>query len=151
MAAHGIGRLPSPASAAVALLLGHLAHTTGWPVPRGGSGAVAAVVDRQIERLGGRIHTGVRVNSLNDLPTRRLTLLDVSPRELAPIAPLPAGYLRALSRYRYGPGAAKADFLVEGAIPWTDPCLSHAATIHLGGTRGTAQNWPTPRPSRPGA
>ncbi|MEU5201540.1 hypothetical protein AB0H44_01305 [Streptomyces pseudogriseolus] len=106
---------------------------------------------QQIERLGGRIHTGVRVNSLNDLPTRRLTLLDVSPRELAPIAPLPAGYLRALSRYRYGPGAAKADFLIEGAIPWTDPCLSHAATIHLGGTRGTAQNWPTPRPPRPGA
>ncbi|WP_442727364.1 phytoene desaturase family protein [Streptomyces pseudogriseolus] len=151
VAAHGIGRLPSPASAAVALLLGHLAHTTGWPVPRGGSGAVAAVVDRQIERLGGRIHTGVRVNSLNDLPTRRLTLLDVSPRELARIAPLPAGYLRALSRYRYGPGAAKADFLIEGAIPWTDPRLSHAATIHLGGTRGTAQNWPTPRPPRPGA
>ncbi|MEU7364450.1 hypothetical protein AB0B92_02335 [Streptomyces hygroscopicus] len=34
VAAHGIGRLPAPASAAVALLLGHLAHTTGWPVPR---------------------------------------------------------------------------------------------------------------------
>ncbi|MGA5088321.1 phytoene desaturase family protein [Streptomyces pseudogriseolus] len=94
---------------------------------------------QQIERLGGRIHTGVRVNSLNDLPTRRLTLLDVSPRELARIAPLPAGYLRALSRYRYGPGAAKADFLVEGAIPWADPRLSRAATIHLGGTHGTAQ------------
>ncbi|MFJ3443122.1 phytoene desaturase family protein [Streptomyces sp. NPDC086081] len=138
VAAHGIGRLPSPTAAAVALLLGHLAHTTGWPVPKGGSQAVAAVMAAHIERLGGRIHTGVRVDSLHDLPARRLTLLDVSPRELARIAPLPSDYLRALSRYRYGPGAAKADFLVEGQIPWSDPRLSRAATIHLGGTHGTA-------------
>ncbi|MFJ4281915.1 phytoene desaturase family protein [Streptomyces massasporeus] len=138
VAAHGIGRLPSPATAAVALLLGHLAHTTGWPVPRGGSRAVAAVMARRIEQLGGKIHTGARVDDLRDLPARGLTLLDVSPRELARIAQLPSGYLRALSRYRYGPGAAKADFLVEGAIPWSDPRLSRAATIHLGGANGTA-------------
>ncbi|MER5888035.1 NAD(P)/FAD-dependent oxidoreductase [Streptomyces sp. NPDC001941] len=138
VAAHGIGRLPSPATAAVALLLGHLAHTTGWPVARGGSGTVAAAMARQIERLGGRIHTGARVDDLRDLPARRLTLLDVSPRELARIAALPPGYLRALSRYRYGPGAAKADFLVEGPIPWADPRLGRAATVHLGGAHGTA-------------
>ncbi|MBT2408916.1 MULTISPECIES: NAD(P)/FAD-dependent oxidoreductase [unclassified Streptomyces] len=139
VAAHGIGRLPSSAAAAVALLLGHLAHTSGWPIPRGGSGAMAAVMAAEIEKLGGRIHTGVRIDSLRELPAdRRITMLDVSPRELARIAPLPAGYLRQLSRYRYGPGAAKADFLVDGEIPWTDSRLSQAATIHLAGGRGTA-------------
>ncbi|TXS55818.1 phytoene desaturase family protein [Streptomyces sp. t39] len=137
VAAHGVGRLPSPTTAAVALLLGHLAHSTGWPVPQGGSGTLAAAMAAQLERLGGRIHTGVRVNSLHELPAgRRITMLDVSPRELARIAPLPAGYRRRLARYRYGPGAAKADFLVEGTIPWTDPRLAQAATVHLGGAHG---------------
>ncbi|MGW0753211.1 phytoene desaturase family protein [Streptomyces sp. NPDC002587] len=140
VAAHGIGPLPSPTAAAVALLLGHLAHTTGWPVPEGGSGAIADVMAGQIRALGGRFHTGVRVDSLDELPAgRRVTMLDVSPRELARIAPLPAGYLRQLSRYRYGPGAAKADFLVDGEIPWTDRRLSRAATVHLAGVRGTAE------------
>ncbi|MGW3061604.1 phytoene desaturase family protein [Streptomyces goshikiensis] len=139
VAAHGIGRLPSPAAAAVSLLLGHLAHTSGWPVPQGGSGAVAAVMATEIEKLGGRIHTGVRIDSLQDLPSgRRITMLDVSPRELARIAPLPDGYRARLSRYRYGPGAAKADFLVDGEIPWTDRRLSQTATIHLAGVGGTA-------------
>lgn len=137
VAAHGVGRLPSPTTAAVALLLGHLAHSTGWPVPQGGSGTLATVMAAQLERLGGRIHTGVRVNSLGELPAgRRITMLDVSPRELARIAPLPAAYRRGLSRYRYGPGAAKADFLVDGPIPWTDPRIAQAATVHLGGAHG---------------
>ncbi|MDQ0942376.1 NAD(P)/FAD-dependent oxidoreductase [Streptomyces sp. V1I1] len=139
VAAHGIGRLPSPTSSAVALLLGHLAHTTGWPVAQGGSGSIATVMAAQIEKLGGRIHTGARVNSLRDLPAgRSITMLDISPRELARIAPLPRGYLRRLSRYRYGPGAAKADFLIDGTIPWTDHRLSRAATVHLAGAHGTA-------------
>jgi phytoene dehydrogenase-like protein len=138
VAAHGIGPIPSPATAAVALLLGHLAHTTGRPVPEGGSGAVAAVMTARLERLGGRVHTGVRVDDLRDLPARRITMLDVSPRELARIAPLPPGYRRLLARYRYGPGAAKADFPVDGPIPWTDRRLAAAATVHLGGEHGTA-------------
>ncbi|WP_073948466.1 phytoene desaturase family protein [Streptomyces kebangsaanensis] len=138
VAAHGVGPIPSLATAAVALLLGHLAHTTGWPVPEGGSGAVAAVMVAHLEALGGRIHTGVRVNDLRELPARRITMLDISPRELARIAPLPRGYLRLLTRYRYGPGAAKADFLIEGSIPWTDRRLSAATTVHLGGEHGTA-------------
>ncbi|MEU0443559.1 hypothetical protein ABZ202_28150 [Streptomyces sp. NPDC006186] len=35
VAAHVVGRIPTPSSAAVALLLGHLAHGSGWPVARG--------------------------------------------------------------------------------------------------------------------
>lgn len=135
VAAHGVGRLPSPTTSAVSLLLGHLAHTTGWPVPQGGSATLAAAMAAEIRRLGGRIHTGVRVNSLDELPaTRKITMLDISPRELTRIAHLPRNYLRGVSRYRYGPGAAKADFLIEGSVPWKDSRLAQAATVHLGGT-----------------
>ena len=47
---------------------------------------------------------------------------------------LPAGYERALSRYRHGPGAFKLDWALDGPIPWRDPSCARAATVHLGGT-----------------
>jgi phytoene dehydrogenase-like protein len=50
------------------------------------------------------------------------------------LPPLPDRYRRALRRYRYGPGAAKADFLVSGPIPWADPLVGQAGTVHIGGT-----------------
>jgi phytoene dehydrogenase-like protein len=39
-----------------------------------------------------------------------------------------------LRRFRYGPGAAKADFLVSEPIPWTNPEVGRAGTVHLGGS-----------------
>ncbi|MGW6288352.1 FAD-dependent oxidoreductase, partial [Streptomyces sp. NPDC055107] len=45
---------------------------------------------------------------------------------------LPPGYTRWLSRYRYGPAAGKADFLVSGPIPWSAPETGRAGTVHLG-------------------
>lgn len=62
VAAHGIGRPPSPAFAAVALLLGRLAHTTGWPVPQGGSRAGPSPPSWPRDSNGsaaGGMHTGV--------------------------------------------------------------------------------------------
>lgn len=137
VAAHAVGKLPSPAAAAIALLLGHLAHTTGWPVPAGGSGRIADALIADITAHGGTFHTGHRVRDLAELDGIPLVLLDVAPREFLAIAGdrLPAGYRRALDRYRYGPGAAKADFLVDGPVPWRDPVLRRAGTVHLGGTR----------------
>ncbi|MBZ9597023.1 hypothetical protein K7B06_18355 [Streptomyces erythrochromogenes] len=96
VAAHAVGRLPSLASAAVAMLLGHLAHGSGWPVV-GGSARIADA--------------------------------------LAAAGRLPTAYERALTRYRYGPGAAKADFLVTEPIPWADSTVGQATTVHLGGTQ----------------
>ena len=55
-------------------------------------------------------------------------LLDVTPRQLLRIAGdrLPAGYRRALGRYRYGPGVFKVDWALDGPIPWTAPECSRA-------------------------
>jgi phytoene dehydrogenase-like protein len=47
---------------------------------------------------------------------------------------LPAGYLRRLRRYRYGPGVFKLDWALDGPIPWSDPACLEASTVHLGGT-----------------
>jgi phytoene dehydrogenase-like protein len=47
---------------------------------------------------------------------------------------LPAGYLRRLARYVYGPAVFKLDFALAGPIPWKDPRCAEASTVHVGGT-----------------
>ncbi|MFD9968162.1 phytoene desaturase family protein [Streptomyces sp. NPDC059017] len=137
VAAHAVGKLPSMTSAAVALLLGHTAHSSGWPLPEGGSARIAQVMAADILAHGGVIHTGHRIRDLAELSGFPLVLLDVGPREFLNVAGsrLPPRYRRALGRYRYGPGAAKADFLVSGPIPWSSALVGLAGTVHLGGTR----------------
>lgn len=136
VAAHAVGRLPSPPAGAIALLLGHLAHASGWPLPRGGSHRIAEALVDDLRAHGGVVHTGHRVTDLAELHARAV-MLDVTPRGLLALAGdrLPPRYRRALARFRYGPGAAKADFLVSGPVPWTDPEVGRAGTVHLGGTR----------------
>ncbi|MEV7448460.1 phytoene desaturase family protein [Streptomyces nigra] len=139
VAAHAVGRLPSLASGATALLLGHLAHSTGWPLPRGGSGVVARALADDLEAHGGRIHTAAPVTDLREVRGTRAVLLDVAPKGFLSLARegLPPRYAKALARFRYGPGAAKADFLVSAPVPWRDPGVGRAGTVHLGGTRAT--------------
>ncbi|MGW2403308.1 phytoene desaturase family protein [Streptomyces sp. NPDC001739] len=137
VAAHAVGRLPSPAGGAVAVLLGHLAHGSGWPLPRGGSARIAEVLAADITAHGGVFHTGHEVTDLAQLDGARAVLLDTSPKGLLALAGdrLPRSYARALARFRYGPGAAKVDFLVSEPIPWADPAVGRAGSVHLGGTR----------------
>lgn len=137
VAAHAVGRLPSLASAAVAMLLGHLAHGAGWPIPEGGSARIADALARDITAAGGTFHTDHHVRSLDELPRAKAVLLDTSPTAFAQIAAdrLPPGYRRALARFRYGPAAAKVDYLVSEPIPWANPAVGQAATVHLGGTQ----------------
>lgn len=137
VAAHAVHRLPSVAAAAVAMLLGHTAHSSGWPIPEGGSARIAGALAADVAAHGGVFHTGHRVRDLSELGDVPLVLLDVSPKEFLSIAGgrLPARYGRALRRFRYGPGAAKADFLVTGPVPWASPLVREAGTVHLGGTR----------------
>ena len=39
-----------------------------------------------------------------------------------------------MERYRYGPGAYKLDWALNGPIPWTASGCSQTAMLHLGGT-----------------
>ncbi|MFC7795805.1 phytoene desaturase family protein [Streptomyces cinereoruber] len=139
VAAHAVGRLPSLASGATAVLLGHLGHSTGWPLPKGGSTVIARALADDLVAHGGRIRTGAPVADLRELRGARAVLLDVAPKGFLALAEdrLPTRYAKALARFRYGPGAAKADFLVSAPIPWLDPEVGRAGTVHLGGSRAT--------------
>lgn len=137
VAAHAVGRLPSLASGAIALLLGHLAHGSGWPLPEGGSTRIAEVLAADIAAHGGTFHTGCKIDDLRQLQGTKVVLFDTAPKGLLQAAGelLPARYARHLSRFRHGPGAAKVDFLVNAPIPWKDPDVGLAGTVHLGGTQ----------------
>lgn len=136
MAAHAVLDLHEPLTAGYGMLLAALAHSVGWPVVRGGSASLADGLVARLRRLGGEVVTGTPVRDLSDLPPAPVTLLDLTPRQLLAIAGhrLPGRYRRRLERYRYGPGVFKLDYALDAPVPWTDPAVAGAGTVHLGGT-----------------
>jgi phytoene dehydrogenase-like protein len=136
MAAHSMIDLRRPITGGYGLLLAALAHQVGWPLVRGGSARLAAALVARLVGLGGVVETGRRVSDLADVPRAPALLFDLSPRQLADVCGdrLPPGYASRLRRYRYGPGAFKLDWALDGPVPWRDPAVAAAATVHLGGT-----------------
>ena len=136
LAAHSNLPLEDAFSAGFAVSMGASAHAVGWPFPRGGAGNISNAIARYLRSLGVEFETGVRVNSLEDLPPHRIALCDVSPRELVRIASarLPNWYRHKLENFSYGPGAFKVDWALDGPIPWAAPECGRAGTVHLGGT-----------------
>lgn len=137
VAAHSSGTLPSLANAGTALLLGAHAHAAGWGFPVGGSQAIADALADDFRAHGGRIVLDHEVRSQADIEPSRVTILDTSPEFLADFAgdALPSSYRRALGRFRHGDGVAKVDFALSSYVPWADPRVSAAPTVHLGGIR----------------
>ncbi len=135
-AAHSIQPLDSLGTAGYGLFLTLLAHSTGWPVVRGGSQQFADALAAQFVSLGGEIVTELPVTDLDQLPGAPIRILDVTPRQFLAIAGphLPARYRRRLERFRYGPGVFKIDWALDGPIPWTNVEVRRAGTVHVGGT-----------------
>jgi len=155
-AGHAILPLEQPLTAAVAMIFALTAHVEDWPVAAGGSAAISRALAAYLGQLGGRIETGRHVRRMVDIPPARVVLFDTSPAQLADIgeAVLPAGYVRRLRRYRYGPGTFKLDWALDGPIPWRDPRCLEASTVHVGGTleevaAAEAAVWRGEHPQRP--
>jgi phytoene dehydrogenase-like protein len=136
MAAHSMLDLRAPITGGYGLLLAALAHEVGWPMVRGGSQQLANALVGRFTELGGEARAGCRVTGLGDIPRAPVILLDLSPRQVLGICGdrLPRTYARRLGRFRYGPGVFKLDWVLSGPVPWRDPNVAKAATIHLGGT-----------------
>src|SRR5881392_929848 len=136
IAAHSFLPLESIASSAFGLVLGMAGHAVGWPIPRGGSQAIANALANYLRELGGKIEINHRAENLNDLPKSRAVLLDVSVWEFLRIAreQLPTAYRRRLESFRHGPGIFKIDYALSKPIPWKAEGCRRAGTVHLGGT-----------------
>ncbi|KAA1426699.1 phytoene desaturase family protein [Mycolicibacter arupensis] len=133
VAAHTISRLPSVTSAGAGMMLATLGHTVGWPIPVGGSQAITDALIADLTAHGGQLAAESPVRT----PPGGVVLYDTAPTELLSIYgdALPGRYARALRRYRFGAAAAKVDFVLSDEVPWRDPRLALAPTLHLGGDR----------------
>jgi len=134
--AHSFLPLHSPMTSGLGLALLVSAHAVGWPIPRGGAGRIVDALASVLRELGGEIETGHPVRTLDELPPHHAVLLDLTPRQVIAVAGdrLGGTYAAQLRRYRYGPGAFKLDLLLDGPIPWPNPAVAEAGTVHLGGT-----------------
>jgi phytoene dehydrogenase-like protein len=152
---HSIMPLDRQGSAAIGLVMCVTAHAVGWPIAKGGSQRIAEALAAYLRTLKGEIVTGATIDSVEKLPKARVILLDVTPRQmLHMVRGFPDGYQRKLKRYRYGPGAFKVEWALDGPIPWRAEGCRRAATVHLGGTLeeiAEAENgvWRDKHPERP--
>lgn len=131
IAAHATVPPTRPLTAGVGLTLLAAAHAVGWPVAVGGTQAVPDALARLLVEAGGEIRLGTEVSSLDDLPARAATVLDLTPRQASALVPEVG---RAYRRWRYGPGACKVDYVLSGPVPWMADACRRTATVHVGGT-----------------
>ncbi|MFI7699546.1 phytoene desaturase family protein [Nonomuraea sp. NPDC049480] len=135
VAAHAFHPLHHPLSSSIGLGILTAGHRYGWAVAEGGSRRITGAMAALLLDLGGKIETGVRVRSASELPPADVTVYDLAPTAVADILGdrLPPRVARAYRRFRYGPGAFKVDFAVEGGVPWSAQPARRAGTVHVGG------------------
>ncbi len=135
-AGHSVLPLDFLGTAALGLIFSICAHVENWPVAQGGSQAIGKALAAYLRSLGGDLQCDHRVEAVGDLPPVRAVLLDLSPKSIVTLADdlLPSSYRKRLLRYRYGPGTFKMDWALDGPIPWRDPEVATATTVHVGGT-----------------
>jgi phytoene dehydrogenase-like protein len=63
-------------------------------------------------------------------------LLDTTPEAFVRMAGdrLPEGYRRWVRRYRHGAGVFKLDWALSDPVPWTNPDVRRAGTVHVAGS-----------------
>ncbi|MGF1506816.1 MAG: phytoene desaturase family protein [Anaerolineae bacterium] len=156
IAAHSTQPLERMATGAAGLLLGAAAHAGGWPLAKGGSQTISDALAAHFVELGGTIQTGWMVTDIAELPPAEMVLFNVIPRDLLTIMGdrLPARYRRQLENFRHGPGVFKIDYALSEPVPWANPAVARAGTVHLGGTLAEVadserQMWNGTPPERP--
>jgi phytoene dehydrogenase-like protein len=136
VAAHAFHPLGRPGTSAIGRTIIAAGHRHGWPVAEGGSRSITDALAALLGDCGGKVHTGVRVQTLKDIPPADLLLFDLAPAAVADVLGdrLPSRVARAYRRFHHGPGAFKVDVAIEAGVPWTNEACCRAGTVHLGGT-----------------
>ncbi|MFC0582844.1 phytoene desaturase family protein [Micrococcoides hystricis] len=135
-AAHPIVPPQHPFTSAVGILFGGLGMTTGWPVVAGGTQTLVDALASVLSDHGGTILTNRPIVDLRELPPADATVLNLTPHQILALRGVELSSLqrRLLAHWRYGPSVSKADFLLQGLVPWLDERIASAGTIHLVGT-----------------
>jgi phytoene dehydrogenase-like protein len=136
IAAHAFWPLHYPMTSAIGMGIITAGHRHGWAVAEGGSQSITDAMVALLTDLGGKIETGVRVQTASQLPPADVTMFDLAPSAVARILEdvLPRRISRAFTQFRRGPGAFKVDFAVDGGVPWVNPEAHRAGTVHVAGS-----------------
>ncbi|WP_148592861.1 NAD(P)/FAD-dependent oxidoreductase, partial [Streptomyces sp. WAC01526] len=154
-------------------LMSMLGQSYGFPVPAGGAQSLTSALVRRLQRRGGVLRCGERVDEVvvrsgravavrtaigETVPGRRAVVADVS---------VPALYVRLvdsrhlpyrlpadLRRFQWDFATFKVDWALGGPVPWTAEAAATAGTVHLADgmdelTRFTAQIAAGQVPDRP--
>jgi phytoene dehydrogenase-like protein len=131
-------------------MLGAIGQAHGWPVPRGGAGALTDALVRRLDRHGGRLRCNSRVIRI-EVGSDRVTAvhtedgdrIEVTRAVVADVvAPtlyerlvdrhaVPDRILEDLWRYQRGAATFKVNWTLDGRVPWDDPALADAGTVHV--------------------
>ncbi|MCL7987637.1 NAD(P)/FAD-dependent oxidoreductase [Sphingobacterium sp. lm-10] len=136
MAAHGIQPLSNWTTSAIALVLSAVGNKYGWPVPIGGSQAIANALLSYYQSLGGELQTGNWIDDIATLPSHKVLILDMTPKQLLQLkgCTFSKSYTRQLQQFRQGMGVFKIDWALSEKTPFRDLRCQEAATVHLGNT-----------------
>lgn len=141
-AAHAVVPLSQPFTGAFGALFGALGMTRGWPAIRGGTGQIVKALLAVLTAHGGRVHLNHEVTNLAALPRADAVILNLTPAQVLRVTgqDRPAGQVlsrptrRRFQAWRYGTAAYKIDFLLDGPIPWINPAVATAGTVHVAGS-----------------
>jgi phytoene dehydrogenase-like protein len=131
-------------------LLASLAQDVGFPVPRGGAGQLTAALVARLRAVGGRVVASARVRRIvveggravgvevaggGSVRARRAVLADVGAPalflELVGAEHLSPRLVEHLHRIEYDSGTVKLDWALSSPVPWQDPAVARAGTVHL--------------------
>jgi phytoene dehydrogenase-like protein len=149
-AGHADIPLDAPGSGLMAILMTMLGQTVGFPVPEGGAGELSRALARRLEARGGEVRcgveavevvvrqgraTGVRARGGEPFTARHAVVADVAAPHLygglVAAADLPDRTLRAMRRFRMGPGTVKVDWALSGPVPWRTAPAHAPGTVHV--------------------
>lgn len=142
------------------LLLALIAQHHGFPVPEGGAQALTDALVRRLESRGVGIRCGERVAKVivregravgvltasgDEIEARHAVLADcdavVLYRDMVGEDHLPARLLDGLQRFHRGPATVKLDWALSSPIPWLDPEVGRAGTVHLADSQAHLSRW----------
>jgi phytoene dehydrogenase-like protein len=131
-------------------LMVSLGQRFGFPVPEGGAQRLTDALVARLESSGGRVVCGARVDKVTidgrratgvvtvdgaRITARRAVLADTDAvtlyRQLVGDDHLPGRVRRGLDRVQRGLGTVKVDWALSAPIPWRDPSVAGAGTVHL--------------------
>lgn len=131
-------------------ILASLGQQHGFPFPEGGAGRITDALVRRLESRGGHVQCGTRVADVlvrgrravavrlddgTSVEAPKGVIADTdAPKlylELVGAEHLPARILDDLQRFQHDNSTIKIDWALREPIPWSDPVVRRAGTVHV--------------------